>query len=97
MIYLYEMTSRTKIDQCNDELQIIHIIETMEEFYGENDSYRFMLVNYDPITTEPTLLAINSWEECQQYKSDYMIRHKKALELKKEIIDIKEMKKFTKK
>lgn len=88
MIYLYEMTSRTKVDWCNDELEIICLIETMEEFYAENSSYRFMIVNYDYKTTEPTLKAIDNYEELIQYKNDYLLRHKTAIELRREMMEI---------
>jgi len=99
---LYEMNSHTLIDKSKEEIDIIN---TIGEFYKENLGYRFMIMYYDPITTEPKMMAIRNIGDYEAYIQDYNMRqlkNKTCMELKKEILDLSgietpKRKKFTKK
>ena len=95
--YLYEMNSHTLIDKSKEEIDMIN---TIGEFYNENLGYRFMIMYYDPITTEPKYTAIRNIGDYEAYIHEYNERIKKEpiMQLKKEMFNfIDKTKKFTKK
>ena len=101
MYILYEMNVHSEIDRSSNEQDIIN---TIGEFFNENPGYRFMIVKYDDITTEPSWRSIRNIGDYEKYLQEYNVRKlqsKTCMQLKKEILDLSgtetpKMKKFTK-
>lgn len=101
MYILYEMNVHSEVDRSNNEQDIIN---TIGEFFNENPGYRFMIVKYDDITTEPSWRSIRNIGDYEKYLQEYNVRKlqsKTCMQLKKEILDLSgtetpKMKKFTK-
>jgi hypothetical protein len=86
---LYEMNTHSAVDRSKQEIDIIN---TIGEFYGENLGYRFMVMYYDPITTEPKMFSIRNIGDYEAYIQEYntrQLKNKTCMQLKKEILDIK--------
>jgi hypothetical protein len=84
---LYEMNSHTMVDRSKQEIDIIN---TIGEFYNENLNYRFSVVYYDPVTTEPISRRIRNIGDYELYIQEYnqKIKNEPIMQLKKEMFDI---------
>lgn len=88
MWYLYDKDTNTKLDVSDKEQDIIN---TMGEYYQTNPYYRFRIVKYDEITTEPSLRSIRNIGEYETYIQEYnakQLKNKTCIELKREMFDI---------
>lgn len=93
MFILYEMNTHSEVDRSPQEQDII---STIGEFYKENTGYRFMVIEYDTITTEPKLRSVRNIGDYEAYIQEYnarQLRNKTCVELKREIFEIMDGKK----
>ena len=88
MWYLYDRDTNTKLDVSDKEQDILN---TMGEYYQTNTYYRFTIVKYDEITTEPSWRSIRNIGEYEAYIQEYnarQLKNKTCVELKREILDL---------
>lgn len=88
MFILYEMNTHSEVDRSPSEQDII---STIGEFFNESTGYRFMVIEYDDITTEPKMFSIRNIGDYEAYIQEYnarQLKNKTCMQLKKEMFDI---------
>ena len=94
MYRLYaDIAGKKLIDKSEKEQDII---DTMGEYLKSNKDLHFSIVKQKDKKSEPTLKGVWGLQGYIEYLKDYKLRLESCMELKKEIVDLKEKQKVKK-